>query len=75
MKADLEAEALEAAERAKAELEDGQYEDEDANGFHKSSTKHGIGIQRADRKDLEHERDVAAFLRSKTGQADKKRPE
>lgn len=65
MKAQLEAEKREVAERAEAELADRHGEDEDGNGLRQSSTKHGTGKQRATRKDLEHERDVAAFLRSK----------
>lgn len=73
MKAQLEAEKREAAERAEAELADRQGEDEDANGLRLSSTKHGTGKQRISREDLKHEREVDAFLRSKGGQPDKKR--
>jgi hypothetical protein len=72
MKADLETEAAENAERAKAELED-RLGEEDHGGFRQSSTKRGIGIQRPTRKDLEHERDVEAFLRSTAGKPRKKR--
>jgi hypothetical protein len=72
MKADLETEAAENAERAKAELED-RLGDEDLGGFRQSSTKHGIGVQRPTRKDLEHEREVEAFLRSTAGKPRKKR--
>lgn len=75
MKAQLEAEKREAAERAEAELADRLGEDEDGNGLRLSSTKHGTGKQRATRKDLEHEREVAAFLRSKGEQPRKKQSE
>lgn len=73
MKAQLEAEKHEAAERAKAELADRLGEDEDGNGMRLSSTKHGTGRQRATREDLEHDRNVDAFLRSKGEQPPKKR--
>jgi hypothetical protein len=73
MKADLETEAAENAERAKAELEDRLGEEE--RGFRQSSTKHGIGIQRPTRKDLQHERDVEAFLRATADKPRKKRAE
>jgi hypothetical protein len=72
MKADLETEAAENADRAKAELED-RLGEEDRGGFRQSSTKRGIGIQRPTRKDLEHERDVEAFLRAAAGKPRKKR--
>lgn len=69
-KRDLKAEAAEAAERAAAELANRYGEDEDAGGLRLSSTKHGIGIQRATAEDLEHERKVEDFL-AKAGQARK----
>jgi len=75
MKAQVEAEASEKAERAEAELADRQSEDEDAGGLRRSSTKYGVGKQRTTRKELEHERDVAVFLRSKGEQPGKKRAE
>jgi hypothetical protein len=73
MKTMVQNEALEAAERAKAELEDRRGEDEDVGGFRRSSTKHGVGIQRPTAGDLKDEREAAAFLRSKSGQTHKKR--
>lgn len=73
MKADLETEAREKAERAEAELEDRQSEDEDANGLRPSSTKSGTGRQRTAPEDLEHERSVKAFLRSKGDKPDSSR--
>jgi hypothetical protein len=73
MKADLEAEALEAAERAEAELADRQGEEEDGHGLRLSSTKYGTGKQRVSSEDLKHEREVDAFLRSKGEQPNKKR--
>jgi hypothetical protein len=65
MKADLEREMRENADRAAEELADRQSEDEDANGLRLSSTKSGIGRQRTAPEDLEQERNVRAFLRSK----------
>ena len=73
MKAGVEAEAREAADKAAAELEDRDGQDEDANGLRRSSTKHGIGFQRVTPKDLKHERDVDAFLRAKGESARRKR--
>jgi hypothetical protein len=73
MKAQIQQEAIEAAERAAAELEDRDGQDEDANGLRRSSTKHGIGFQRVTPKDLKHERDVAAFFRAKGESARRKR--
>jgi len=75
MKAQVEAEASEKAERAEAELADLRSEDEGIGGLRRSSTKYGVGKQRTTRKELEHERDVADFLRSKGGQPEKKRAE
>ena len=72
MKEDLKAEADESADRAAAELADRHGEDEDANGLRQSSTKHGIGIQRATAEDLKHDRDAKAFL-AKAGHRDKRR--
>jgi len=72
MKADLETEAREKAEQARAELEDRESEDEGEGGRRLSSTKRGIGIQRTTPQDREHERNVDAFLRSK-GERPKKR--
>jgi len=65
MKAQIEREAIDKAEAAKAELADRRGEDEDANGLRVSSTKHRIGFQRATREDLEHDRQVEDFLRAK----------
>lgn len=73
MKADLETEAREKAERAEAELEDRQSEDEDANGLRRRSTKSGIGRQRTAPEDLEQERNVEDFLRSKGEQPSRSR--
>jgi hypothetical protein len=73
MKAGIEAEAREAADKAAAELEDRDGQDEDANGLRRSSTKHGIGFQRVTPKDLKHERDVDAFFRAKGESARRKR--
>ncbi len=73
MKADLEREMREKAERAAEELADRQGEDEDANGLRPSSTKSGTGRQRTAPEDLEHERSVAAFLRSKGDKPDSSR--
>jgi hypothetical protein len=74
IKGQLEAEKREAADRAEAELADRRGEDEDGNGLRQSSTKHGAGKQRTNREDKEHERNVAAFLRSKGEQPRKNRP-
>lgn len=73
MKAQLDAEKREAAERAEEELADRLGEDEDGNGIRLSSTKHGTGRPRLTREELEHDRDVDAFLRSKGEQPRKKR--
>jgi len=73
MKADLETEARENADRAAEELADRQGEDEDANGLRLSSTKSGIGRQRTAPEDLEQERNVEDFLRSKGEQPSRSR--
>jgi len=75
MKAQVEAEASEKAERAEAELADRRKEGEDTGGLRRSSTKYGVGKQRTTRKELEHERSVANFLREKGEQPEKKRAE